>query len=194
VATVELRKQCFPGSIARRGVFRLCASMSNTHPWEPRPKAPCGDTSPDPIFYAVGRALTMWERTEGEISIAYIGLLPAGGYRANKYFRTPGFDSRHKLVRKAIEANVNRKDCSGFGEFMDKVLNYSFRRHEIAHGRVLNLGEYGFHLCPNNTLSRNFPGGAAIYQYTSTDINYFCDEFAGLAKAAEPFAKRLGRH
>ena len=165
--------------------------MSNTHPWERRPKAPCGDTSPHPISCAVGLALTLWETTEGEISIAYIGLLPAEGYRANKYFHTPGFESRHKLVRKAIEANVNQKDCSGFREFMDTVLNYSLRRHEIAHGRVYNLGEHGFYLASNNTLSRNFPDGTAIYQYTSTDINYFCDEFAGLAKAAEPFAKRL---
>jgi hypothetical protein len=128
--------------------------MSNTHPWDRRPKAPCGDTSPHPIFCAVGLALTLWETTEGEISIAYIGLLPAEGYRANKYFHTPGFESRHKPVRKAIEANVNQKDCSGFREFMDTVLNYSLRRHEIAHGRVYNLGEHGFYLAPNNTLSQ----------------------------------------
>jgi hypothetical protein len=170
------------------------ASMSNTHPWERRPRASCGDTSPHPIFFAVGLALTLWETTEGEISIAYIGLLPVEGYRANKYFNTPGFESRHKLVRKAIETNVTQKDCSGFREFMDMVLNYSLRRHEIAHGRVYNLGERGFCLGPNNTVSRNFPDGTAIYQYNSTDINYFCNEFAGLAKAAEPFAKRLGRH
>jgi len=76
---------------------------------------------------------------------------------------------------------------------MDTVLNYSRRRHEIAHGRVYNLGEHGFYLGPNNTLSRNFPNGTAIYQYTSIDINYFCGEFDRLAKAAGPFAKRLAR-
>ena len=167
--------------------------MSNTHPWERRPRAPHGDNSPNPIFCAVGLALTLWEMTEGEISIAYIGLLPAMEYRTNKYFSTPSFESRHKLVQKAIEANVNKKDCSGFREFMDKALNYSLRRHEIAHGRVYNCGEHGFYLGPNNTLSRNFPDRTAIYQYTSSDINFFCNEFAGLAKAAEPFAERLAR-
>ena len=131
--------------------------MMNAQPWGRRPKAPCGDTSPHPIFCAVGLALTLWETIESEISVAYIGLIPgAGEWRANKYFSTPGFESRHKLVRRAIEANVNGKDCSGFGEFMDMVLNYSWRRHEIAHGQVRNLEEYGFYLCPNNTLFRNW--------------------------------------
>jgi hypothetical protein len=180
--------------IARYSIFRLCASMSTTQPWEPRPKAPCGDTSPHPIYHAVGRALTLWETIEGEISIAYIGLLPAGEYRANKYFKTHGFVARHQLVREAIEDNVNQQDCSGFRDLMDVVLNYSFRRNEIAHGRVYNLDEHGFYLAPNNTLLRNFPDGASIYQYTSTDISYFCDKFADLAKAAEHFAERLARH
>jgi hypothetical protein len=165
----------------------------NIQPWDRRPKAPCGDTSEHPIFCAVGLALTLWEKTESEISVAYIGLISEEEWRANKYFNTPGFESRHKLIRKAIETNVNGKDCTGFGEFMDMVLNYSKRRHEIAHGQVYNLEEDGFYLAPNNTLSRNFPNGAAIYQYTSADINYFCGEFDRLAKAAEPFARRLAR-
>jgi hypothetical protein len=169
-------------------------SMSKTQPWDRRPRASCGDTIPHSIFCAVGLALTLWETIEGEISIAYIGLLPAGDYQANKYFKTHGFEARHKLVRTAIEVNVDQKDCSGLGEFMDTVLNYSFRRHEIAHGRVYNLGDHGFYLGPNNTLARNFPGQTAIYQYTSIDIKYFCDEFAELAKAAELFAKRLARY
>jgi hypothetical protein len=92
-------------------------------PWEQRPIAPRGDAGPHPIFCAVGFALTLWETTEGAISVAYIGLIPAEEYRANKYFRTPGFEARHKLVLKAIKDNANGKDCSGFGEFMDTVLS-----------------------------------------------------------------------
>ena len=167
--------------------------MTNTQLWERRPRAPHGDASPHTIFCAVGLALTLWETIECEISIAYIGLLP-GEYRENKYFRTPGFDARYQLVREAIANNANDKDWGGFGDFMDMVLNYSRRRHEIAHGRVYNLGEYGFYLGPTNTLSRNFPAGTATYQYTSGDINSYCEEFGRLAKAAEPFAKQLGRH
>lgn len=48
--------------------------------------------------------------------------------------------------------------------------------------RTVEYTILGFYLGPNNTLSRNFPDGTAVYQYTSTDINYFCNEFAGLAK------------
>src|ERR1700719_3202139 len=114
-----------------------------TEPWCRRPKAPRGDSSADSIFCGVGHALTMWEITEYRISIAFIGLINSKQYTHGKYFTVSSFDQRHKLVKHAIEANVNGKDCSGFGEFMDKVLKYSHRRHEIAHGLVSELGEYG---------------------------------------------------
>jgi len=165
--------------------------MANTEPWLPRPKEPRGDLRPHPIFCSVGLALTTWEIIEGEISIAYIGLINSEEYRADKYFNIASFEKRHALVKKAIEANVNDKDCSGFGEFMDTVLNYSQRRHEIAHGRVFNLGEHGFYLCPNNSLARNYPHGTAVYQYTSSDIQFYCDQFNSLAETAKHFAERL---
>lgn len=168
--------------------------MANTQRWLPRPKGPRGDSNPHPIFCHVGFALTLWETIEGEISIAYVGLIPSDKYRTNKYFHTASFEKGHALVKKAIAANVNEKDCSGFGEFMDMVLNYSPRRHEIAHGRVFNLGEYGFYLCPNNTLDRNYPDGTATYQYTSDDIKFYCDQFNCLAETAKGFAKRLARY
>jgi hypothetical protein len=161
-------------------------------PWLPRPRAPRGDLSPDMIFCCVGRALSSWEAIEGEISVAYIGLIRSPEkYRANEYFKTASFAARHALVKKAITANVNGKDCSGFEEFVDAVLKYSPRRHEIAHGRVFNCGEHGFYLAPNNTLSRNYPSSAAAYQYTSSDIKFYCDQFESLAATAMLFSERL---
>jgi hypothetical protein len=165
--------------------------MDNTQPWLPRPREPRGDSSPLPIFCFVGLALTLWETIEGEISIVYIGLTHSEGYWTNKYFGTTSFEKRHALVKKAIEANVKEKDCIGFGEFMDTVLNYSPRRHEIAHGRVVNLGEHGFYLAPNNSLARNYPDGIAAYQYTSDDIKFYSDHFSRLAETAKHFAERL---
>jgi hypothetical protein len=106
---------------------------------------------------------------------------------------TPSFETRYGLVKKAIAANVNKKDCSGFGEFMDKVLEYSPRRHEIAHGRVFDLGEHGFYLAPNNSLARNYPDDTAAYQYTADDVKFYCDEFNGLAETAKHFADRIAR-
>jgi hypothetical protein len=167
--------------------------MTNTQPWLPRPKEPRGDSSPHPIFCGVGLALTLWETIEGEISIAYIGLIHSEEYRADKYFRTASFAARHTLVKEAIEANVSEKDCTRVGEFVDTVLKYSPRRHEIAHGRVFNLGEHGFYLGPNNSLARNYPEGIAGYQYTSDDIKFYCDQFNGLAETAKHFAERLAR-
>lgn len=167
--------------------------MANTDEWLPRPKQPCGDSSPYPIFCSVGLALTLWETIEGEISIAYIGLIDAKQDRMNRYFMIASFEKRHALVKSAITTNVNDKDCGGFSEFLDTVLKYSPRRHEIAHGRVFNLGEYGFYLGPNNTLSRNYPDNTASYQYTSDDVNFFCDQFDRLAEVAKRFAERLAR-
>lgn len=165
----------------------------NIDPWLQRPKRPSGDPNSDAIFCAVGLALTLWEAVEGEISVAYIGLINYEGYRSNRYFSTASFEKRHALVSKAIGLNINNQDCTGFGEFIDTVLKYSPRRHEIAHGRVFNLGEYGFYLGPNNVLARNYPNGTATYQYTSDDIKFYCGHFKHLAEIAEHFAKRLGR-
>jgi hypothetical protein len=163
----------------------------NPPPWQPRSKRPRGDSTPHAIFCAVGLALTLWETIEGEISIAYIGLIDSNPYRSNKYFSTASFERRHDLVKNAIVLNKNNKDCTGFLDFIDTVLNFSPRRHEIAHGRVFNLGEFGFYLGPNNVLARNYPNGAATYQYTSDDIGFYCGHFKHLAETAEHFARRL---
>lgn len=129
----------------------------------------------------------------GEISVAYIGLIKSEGSRLDKYFSTASFEKRHAIIAKAIDVNVNDKDCTDFRVFIDTVLKYSPRRHEIAHGRVFNLSEYGFCLGPNNVLSRNYPDGRAVYQYTSEDINFYCCQFKSLAETAALFAKRLAR-
>jgi hypothetical protein len=75
---------------------------------------------------------------------------------------------------------------------MDMVLRYSRRRHEIAHGRVFDLGEHGFYLCPNTTMrAKNFPDSTAAYYYASDDIKFYCDQFTNLAETAKDFAERL---
>jgi hypothetical protein len=165
----------------------------NADPWQRRPTRPLGDPNPDPIFCGVGLALTLWETIEGGISVAYVGLIYHTEYRSDKYFGNSSFERRHELVRSAIALNVHGKDCTGFGEFIDEVLNYAPRRHEIAHGRVFGLGEYGFYLCPTNVLRRNFPDGAASYQYTSDDIIFYCSEFRRLSEVAAVHATRLGQ-
>jgi hypothetical protein len=168
-------------------------NIIDTDPWLQRPMRPHGDPSQVAIFCSVGLALTLWETVEGGISVAYVGLIESEKYRLNKYFSTASFEKRHAFVKKAIELNVNNKECTDFGMFIDTVLKYRPRRHEIAHGRVCNLGEYGFYLAPSNVLSRNYPDGAATYQYTSEDIGFYCGHFEHLAGTAEIFAKRLGR-
>jgi hypothetical protein len=163
--------------------------------WDRRPRQPKGDVHPAPIFSSVGQALTAWESIEGEIATAYIGLIDYRKdgkiFQDDLYFRKSAFDARHGLVVQAIETNVMGKDCTGFREFVDEVKAFSPRRHEIAHGRVFNAGPYGFYLGPNNTLTRNYPDGRAIYQYTSADINFYTIRFIRLALAAKDFMERF---
>lgn len=166
--------------------------MVTIDPWAQRPKQPSGDPNPHAIFCSVGMALTAWETIEGEISTAYVGLIDATDYRSNKYFKTPSFESRYGLISSAITSNINNKDCSGFQAFVDLVLKYGARRHEIAHGRVFNLGEHGFYLGPNNVLvNRHYPAGVAKYQYTAADIQHYASEFLKLAEKAKEFSERL---
>jgi hypothetical protein len=162
-------------------------------PWSQRPRCSTGDPEPTAIFYAVGLALTLWETVEGAISVAYIGLIATTRYHDDKYFKTASFEKRHKLVKRAIELNVNQKDCGKFETFIDLVLNYSPRRHEIAHGRVFNMGERGFCLGPNMSMARNFPDGLSTYQYTASDIVFYCGQFAALIEQAERYSTALCR-
>ena len=175
-------------------IFASGLSVVSSDPWLQRPRRLHGDPTPEAIFCSVGLALTLWETAESEISVAYAGLINSQNYRFDKYFGIGSFNTRHKLITKAINLNVNSKDCSGFGVFIDLVLKYSPRRHEIAHGRVCNIGEYGFYLAPNNVLSRNYPNGEAAYQYTSEDILFYCNQFKHLGEAASHFAKRLAQY
>ncbi|CAN2534472.1 hypothetical+protein [Methylocapsa aurea] len=166
--------------------------MTVPSPWERRARQPKGDAAPHGIFYAVGMALSLWETIEDEICVSYTGLIYNDDYRDDdKYFSTPSFENRHKMLSKAILKNMHGQDISGFQQFIDIVLKYNSRRHDIAHGRVVNLGEYGFYLCPNNVLTRNSPQLIAEYQYTTSDLAYYCGEFLKLVNEAKSFAERL---
>ena len=103
--------------------------------WLQRPRRLTGDRDPTALFCAVGLALTMWETIEGGISVAYIGLVDTEPYDDDRYFKTSSFGQRYKLVKKAIDTNINAKKCTEFSAFLELVLKFSSRRHEIAHGR-----------------------------------------------------------
>jgi hypothetical protein len=160
-------------------------------PWQRRRRRLFGDSDPQKLFCAVGFALTMWETIESEMPVSYLGLINITTRNTDKYFRLAGFESRHKAVEQAINANINGKNCADFGTFIGDVLKFSPRRHEIAHGRVFNLGEHGFYLGQNNTLGRNYQDGKAVFQYTSEDVIFYAMHFKALADRAAEFAQRL---
>jgi hypothetical protein len=60
------------------------------------------------------------------------------------------------------------------------------RRNEIAHGQVLNLGEYGFYLCPNNIMPFKWTAkGEAKFQYQAADVAHYVGLFAALASQCD---------
>jgi hypothetical protein len=161
--------------------------------WLQRPRRITGDRDPIALFCAVGLSLTMWETIEGGISVAYIGLVDTEPYDDDRYFKTPSFEARYKLVKKAIDININTKDCADFSAFLDLVLKFSPRRHEIAHGRVFNMGEQGYIIGPNNSLARNFVNKTATYQYIAADVNFYAAHFKTLGDHATEFGNVLAR-
>lgn len=70
---------------------------------------------------------------------------------------------------------------SDTSQLIAKFAKFGARRNELAHGRVFNLGEYGFMLGPNNTNPNKWKNGSATYQYASSDIGYYAKHFADLS-------------
>ena len=113
-----------------------------------------GDPSPDPIYHAVGRALSMWENVEDAManifSIATGGDAQPGMSPAKRaYGRTSSFNSRVEMVKEA--ADVFFMELGGDVPGMTARLNElqsdvakakkaatkaSERRNEIAHGQA----------------------------------------------------------
>lgn len=72
-----------------------------------------------------------------------------------------------------------------------QIRQFGARRNEIAHGRVYDLGEFGFQLGPNNTNPRKWAAGTAKYQYGSADIAFYAEQFIALARRTQAFEIEL---
>jgi hypothetical protein len=113
------------------------------HPWDVPPFPDKGDPKPDMTYAAVGRALSQWEKFEGELSelfAVFAGGVPTSLPAVRAYGSIQTFRGRADMIEAAAEGFFvvfPNDDLAGrIGKLLERARNYSPRRNEIAHGVV----------------------------------------------------------
>ncbi len=167
------------------------------NPWDVRPKKGQGDSEPEPILLQVGAALSAWESQESvmaDVFDALVATQPSNRAAFAAFAAVRSASARHELVSAAAARALPDGDPAqaDVAELVMAFGRFGARRNEIAHGRVYNLGKYGYQLGPNNVMPTRWDKhGSAKYQYCSGDIAYYADQFAQLAKNAEAIKEAL---
>jgi hypothetical protein len=162
--------------------------------WDVRQRAEKGNQTPDPIFHAVGAAITAWERLESILAELFDLLLASGNRAAFKVYQSSNTsNARMEMLSGALPferaSEVANKDLDNFVATVNKFVA---RRNEIAHGQVYNLAEDGFYLGPSNLMKGKWSKhGSAKFQYVASDINYYVEQFAALGKRCEALIEEL---
>lgn len=172
--------------------------------WDVRPRCQNGDDTPEEIFLKVGEALNAWENLESALAELF-DCLVSGSLSVSTSNRA-GFcafvavkasSARTELLQAATPRALLRSAYQDqTHEYLDRVRKFGARRNEIAHGRVFNLSEHGFQLGPNNTnltkfISKGTKKGSAKYQYKSTDIAHYRDQFFNLIQECNDTIKNI---
>lgn len=113
------------------------------NPWDRPPWPTTGEEQCEPIYLAVGRALSAWAEVEESISYLFVFFVGQGTTNSpavRAYTSIDGVKNRIEMVRQAAEAWFEQFDtCPGKVETLE-VLNacqgWSSRRNEIAHGNA----------------------------------------------------------
>lgn len=132
----------------------------------------------------MGCALTQWENLEAELAELFdiaIGGDRRAGFAA--FSAVSSSSARTELLGAALPRALG--DHPGIlkraSALVEEVGKFGARRNEIAHGRVFDLMEHGFYLCPTNINPRKWTGtGAAKYQYRAEDISAYSADFVRL--------------
>lgn len=159
---------------------------------------PPGESDPNQLYIAVGRAIHAWENMESALARLYAkmaGLPEDPGALAEYGSENRRFIDRFDALTKAAEAYfLSSPDQHREGE-MSTLLNeargLSIKRHRIAHGMVTMWSE--FHLPPDTngefTLESRilFRWGAPIYSM----VNLRTDPVGGNAPSIEAAQKEF---
>lgn len=181
--------------------------------WSRPPRAQRGDPDPRPVYEAVGFALSTWELLETNLSHLFTLFIDADSHAARRaYGSLPGQDARAEALRAAAEAffaewRPPQAEQEIFEQLMEHFARAAQKRHEIAHGIVMNVMEMGHFLVPpdyhssrrsafldddeyrRDTLARL----RVQYRYTRNDIIEFSVRFGRLADAVIDYVFFLRR-
>jgi hypothetical protein len=167
-------------------------------PWEDRPHPKQGDKRASTTYEAVGRALTQWEYLETKLAELFSRLV--GGewpsvddtpyHPADRaYGSVLGSAARLTMIEEAAKAHFQWYPNPALEKRLKELIgtecrNFASKRNNIAHGIVDSRFsdppklKLGYWLVPSYYATRKHPlKGPSAYAYTSTEINYFLQEF-----------------
>lgn len=168
--------------------------MSN--PWDVRPLATKGDSSPEQLFQQIGAALTSWETAEyhlGELFDALVATPPSNRAAISAFAAVSSSSARTQLVQAAFEAAIAKEDLmhDQIADVIHSMIKLGPRRNEIAHGWVFNSGGSGCFLSPNNMSPKKWKDGTQTYLYNTDDVRHYVAAFTTLSNTIETVVNSL---
>jgi hypothetical protein len=166
-------------------------------PWEVRPKQDRGDSNPIELFTEVGFSLTAWEAWEADMAELFDVLVasqPSNRAAFGAFISVRTASARTEMIDAAFKLAIKKDDPAhaDVASMIHDFGKFGARRNEIAHGRVYNLGEWGFMLAPNNTMPHKFSDdGAAKYQYIAADVRHYREWFIALQERCAELSRAL---
>jgi hypothetical protein len=167
-----------------------------TNPWDIRKRQPKGDSTPDAIFWAVGRALTLWEVLESELAEVFDALISEDSSERIGFVAivsVSGSQARGEILAAAAQRALSLKMpmAEQVHALSVEATQLRARRNDIAHGRCLNLGKVGFYFVPNNIATGKWKEGFARYQWVAADILRYADQFGPMSDRASKLAQSV---
>lgn len=173
------------------------------NPWDRPPWPAKGEEEPEPIYLAVGRALSAWAEVEECISylfVFFVGKRITNSPAVRAYTSIDGVKNRIEMVRQAAEAWFEQfESCPGKDNTLE-VLNacqgWSSRRNEIAHGNAdlpVDTPEATWFLYPGYlTRKRRTERNDADFRYNAAQIEQIANGFESLEITIHTLGTALG--
>jgi hypothetical protein len=191
---------------ASGGTFCL-GGVVMPNPWEVPPFPERGEEAPEPLYTAVGHALSTWELVEEELASLFALMVgqarrsPETQPAIRAYGAIVSFTSRADMLAAASkgfflawpnEATMTTFE-EEFRELMKMASGWSGRRNDLAHGRVNTFTSIkGYCLAPGLYNSKkNTVGNKPSYIYTATHVATFQRQFEFLFSLLRDYWYRL---
>jgi hypothetical protein len=176
-----------------------------------------GDSDENQIFNAVGRALTEWEQVENACARLFALLVSANQRRTyhapavRAYGCISSVPTKCDMLRAAATPYFARRKSktqfeAQFKKLVGEYSDFSARRNDIAHGSVNRVfitdkrtakghrrGAIGFYLLPSFYNSKKFKEEKFSYQYTSSDLIHYQQEFTKLSLRIGGLIEQMGK-